>query len=427
MSNAARALFGRGEARGVLDNLDGVSDFGQPQSWLLNFLGLPSKSGAAVSHVTALNLPIVYRCVDFLSATIATMPLKLYRRTANGRDEVRDDPLWDLVHVSPDGFHTAFEWKRQMQGAISLRSNGYSRVFRNTYYEVQSIRPLNPDFVSIWPRADGGAVFRYRDENIPSEDIIHIKGLTNNGWVGLSPVVLGREAIGLGLTLEEFASRFFSNGAAPGGILISPKSLTQDQVDNLAAQWDERHRGVGASNRPAVVWGGIDWKPIGVNAEQAQLLGVREFQDTEIAMIFGIPSVLIKDTSKVSSWGSGIQQIVQGFVKFTLSPIARNWEEKLNLVLLTQKQRASGLYFRFDFDSLLRGDEAARAAFYQVMRNIAAMSVNEIREKEHLNELPDHIGGNFQLPFNGSGGATKPQEGDSEPAAAGGKSEGNEQ
>jgi len=407
--NATRLLPKKQETRGALDNLAGVSDFGQPQSWLLNFLGLPSKSGAAVSHTTAMNIPTVYACVNILSEAMATIPLRLYRKTANGREEATDLDLYDLMVTSPDGFRTAFEWRRFMQACLSWRGNAYSRIYRNTYGEPERIIPLNPEFVSIWPQADGTALYRYKSENIPFTDIVHLKGLSTNGWIGHSPITLMREALGLALTTEEHASRHFANGATPGGLLVVPKNLTSQQLEELEAQWDTKHRGVGSVNRPMIASGGLDWKQIGLSNEDSQFLASREFQVDEIAMGFRVPVVLIRNTSKASSWGTGIETITQGFVKFTLAPLARSWEQSLDLSLLTYAQRKAGYYFSFDFRSLMRGDAKTRAAFYQTMRNIGAMSVNEIRAEEHFNDLPDNIGDDYRLPFNGTGGAVAAQ------------------
>lgn len=400
----------RMEQRGGLDNLSGVSDFGNPQSWLLTFLGLPSKSGAAVSHVTAMNVSVVYRCVTLLANIIGTLPLRLYQRTAgNSREEARAHPLWDLMTVSPDGFHSDFEFRQFMQGCLSLRGNAYALLTRDRHFAVTNIEAVRPDFITIWPQADGTAIYRFKGKNYPWYNVLHLRGLTSNGYLGNSPITMLREPIGLAMTTEEHASRFFANGAAPGGILTSPKSLGDKQLADLRAEWDMQHRGVGSTNRPMIAYGGLDWKQISIDPEDAQLLQARKFQIEEIARAFGVPLVLLGSTEKATSWGTGIEQFNRGFIDYTLAPLAKGWEKSLDLLLLSREERAAGFYFGFDFRALMRGDAAARAAFYTAMRNIGAMSVNEIRAEEHMNDLPDEIGDNYRLPFNGVGGAAPAQ------------------
>ena len=103
-----------------------------------------------------------------------------------------------------------------------------------------------------------------------------------------------------------------------------------------------------------------------------------------MARWFGVPSVLVNDTSKTTTWGTGVEQIIEGFYKFTLRPTLERIEQAIQRRVLTSAQRAAGLHAEFSFDALLRANAAARFELYAkgVQNGIATR--NECRQLENL-------------------------------------------
>ena len=102
--------------------------------------------------------------------------------------------------------------------------------------------------------------------------------------------------------------------------------------------------------------------------------------------------MLIGDTDKTSSWGTGIEQLIRGFVSFTLQPWATNWEQEMNFALLTAEDRRAGLYLKFDFGELLRGSPADQSNYLKTLWGLGVVSANEIRRQFHMSEIPAEMG-----------------------------------
>ena len=111
----------------------------------------------------------------------------------------------------------------------------------------------------------------------------------------------------------------------------------------------------------------------------AQLLETRRFTIEEICRWFGVPGVLVGTTGQ-TTWGSGIEQIVSGFHKFTIGPLCKQLEQALERRL----KHYEPITIEFKMDGLLRTDPASRAAFYSTMSQNGAMTRNEIRRLENL-------------------------------------------
>src|SRR5690606_39601678 len=71
------------------------------------------------------------------------------------------------------------------------------------------------------------------------------------------------------------------------------------------------------------------------------------------------------DVCSSDLWGTGIEQLMIGFVQWTIGPWVKCWEEELNRKLLTEEERDNGFFIKFNLNAILRGDMAARASFYE--------------------------------------------------------------
>ena len=166
-------------------------------------------------------------------------------------------------------------------------------------------------------------------------------------------------------------------------------ALTKAQVDDFRAQWQGTQGGQGNAGRTPILWG--EWKYLdktaGMSMADAEFLASRSFENEEICRVFGIPPILIGDSKKMSSWGTGIEQINQGFLTYSLNPWLVNWEQALNITLLTERELADGLTVVFDRTALMQASLAARTQFARTMREIGALSVNDVRREIAANQL----------------------------------------
>lgn len=378
-----------------------LSKFGVPINSTdgLTILGATVKSGASVNEHTVMSVSAVYACVRILSESIASLPIKVYQNTDKGRREAKESPAWKLLKSQPNQWQTPFELMEMQTAILALRGNSYSFIGRSAG-EPNELIPLQPDKVGVMKLPDGQPVYQYEGQTYRSTEILHLKGLTRNGYTGISTISALADTFGLSLSTRDQAATHFNNGATPGGVIETPVELDKKQVEQLREEWDKRHAGVQNTGRPAILYGGMKWNTIAMNAKDAQMLESRKFEVEEIGRIFRIPLNLLQSTEKSTSWGSGIEQQNIGFVEYTLRPWLVRIEQAMSRVLLSEQEKATGHYIEFNLDALLRGDFKTRMDGYKIGVEGGIYTVNEVRERENLPKLPGNTGDVTYRPLN---------------------------
>jgi HK97 family phage portal protein len=366
-----------------------AADPGFSDEWYTTTPGAFSSAGAFVNVDSAMRLSAVWACRRLIADSLASSPLFVYRYMADGgRQRATQHPLFELLHSRPNRLQTSFEFVEQLTGDCLMRGNGYARILPGPRGFADQLVRLPPDDVT--PERVGDTV-RYQvlqgdgtKSVVNGEDVFHLRGLGDDGLVGLSVIQYARESFGVALAAEGYGARFFSQDARPGGVLKHPNKLTPEAAKRLKESWAAAHGGYGKAHSTAVLEEGVEWQQVGMSSEDAQFLETREFQIADIARWFGCPLHLIQETSKATSWGTGIESLGIAFVTYTLLAWARRWEQAISRDLIL----APGSYFaEFLLDGLARGDQGSRYAAYAVGRNWGWLSVNEIRQKENLNPI----------------------------------------
>lgn len=201
--------------------------------------------------------------------------------------------------------------------------------------------------------------------------------------MGLNPIGYARETIGLAMAAEKHGARLFKNGAQPLAVLKMTKSMSDEAAKKFKKNWQDAYSSEG-SYKTALLEEGMEYQPISMNNTDAQFLESRKFQVEDIARVFRVPLPLIQHTEKSTSWGTGIEQLILGFIKFTMLPWFTRWEETLERDLLRPEEQGK-LYFVFLVDGLERGDFKSRYDGYQRAIQNGRLSPNEVRSKENFN------------------------------------------
>jgi HK97 family phage portal protein len=392
-----RALFGAAQP-------NPAADFWYAPLGTVSRLG----SGALVSPDTALKVSAVWACVRLLAESVAGLPLLLYERLPDGgKARAVGHPLYAVLHRRPNAWQTPFEFLSQQMVALLLRGNAYARIVPGPTGAVDQLWPLSPDAVT--PELTSAGEKRYvlkrpgrADEVLLADEVLHVPGLSVDGVCGMSVITYARESIGLAMATEAYGARFFGNDSRPGGVLQHPGKLSDAGRDNLKASWEAAHRGTDHAHRVAVLEEGLEWKPIGIAPEDAQFLATREFQVADICRWFNVPLHMVQETSKVTSWGSGIEQLSTAFVTYSLLAWLRRWEQAVNRDLVLD---ADTYFAEFLLDALLRGELEPRYRAYALALQNKIMTPNEVRIRENMNPVP---GGDEFLeaptPAGGAGG-----------------------
>jgi HK97 family phage portal protein len=386
-------LFGGPAAAG------GTGWFGIP-------MGARTDSGVSVSEFNAVKLPAVYACVGLISDAIAQLPIRIYRRRGDAREEIADHPLVELLNRRPNPRMTAFTLRKTSLHHTLLWGNGYTEIQRRGDGRPAGLWLALPDrtYPQLLPTGMIEYITSIRRPGRPDEesvrldpaDVLHIPALGFDGVVGYSPVAVARQAIGLGMAMEEFGAKFFGNDAKSGGYLKYPGRLSPEAVNRLRESW-QAQSGIDQAHRPKVLEEGMEFQQTTITPEDAQFLESRDFQVAEIARIYRVPLHMIQSVSGTTSWGSGLAEMSLGFVRFTLDPWMVPIEQEMGNKLLTEQERAQGFYLKHDTTDLLRGDIAARASYYTAALNPQTgwLTRAEVRTAEDRNPLNDDDAARF--------------------------------
>lgn len=358
--------------------------------------GMRTLAGVEISPSSAMQIAAVFACVRVISEGVAQLPLHIYRRLPGGGKERADDhPLARLLHrTGPNEWQTPYDFKEFLQGCATLRGNGYALIVRSAG-KVIELLPLRQDRVT--PLMDSNFRLRYRviaadgsERIFDRSEIFHLRGLSADAVQGYDPITLQREALGLAKAAERHGSAFFGNAARPSGLMTNDANLNKEQMETMVSSVRAAYSGENAG-RPMALDGGWKWTSISLTNEEAQFLETRKFQTSEIARMFRVQPHMIGDLEKATF--SNIEQQSLEHVIYTLMPWTTRWEETINKTLLTPQEQE--VYFaEFKLEGLLRGDSAARAAFYNSLFQMGAISPNEIRNAENMNP---RVGGDVYL------------------------------
>jgi len=395
---------------------------GQVDEGWMESVGVAAKSAAGVNVTphSSLQNTAVFACVRLLAESVGSLPLILYKRLADGgKARATERPLYGLLHDLPNPEMTSIQLRETLQGHLGLWGNAYCEIEYAQGGYVRGLWPLRPDKVQV-RRVKGELVYvvsmpQGPDQALAFENVMHIPGFGYDGVVGYSPITLARQAIGLAMATEEYGSRFFGNGARPGGVLKHPLKLSEEAYSRLSKSWDRRHQGLENSQRVAILEEGMDYAAIGIPPEDAQFLETRKFQVNEIARLYRIPPHMIGDLDRATF--SNIEHQGIEFVVHTLQPWLVRWEQAIYRDLLSQAERKT--YFAEHLvTALLRGDTKSRYEAYAVGRQNGWLSANDVRELENMN--PVDGGDVYLVPLNmvpagdvGSSPPNPPEGGDS--------------
>jgi len=235
----------------------------------------------------------------------------------------------------------------------------------------------------------GNGEHREWEHNPTRPDILHLHINSEDGLDGRSPIRINRESLGITQAAEIYSSSWFSNGAIPAMILHSPRALTQKAKENIRKSWLDRFMGSKNANKMAILEEGITMEVVGQDPEKSQLDKLRTAQIEAAARIYRVPLFMIQAQTKDTSWGSGIEQQMLGFVNLTIAPWTTQWTQVVARDLLT-RQSVNSHEASFIFNALVRGDIQTRFNAYKSAERW--MTTNEIREIEDMNPIEGPAG-----------------------------------
>lgn len=383
--------------------------------------------GATITASNALDAIPVQACCALIAGGIISMPLRIVRRElVNGamtQAPADNHEFWWLFNEQPcRDYSAAYFWEQILKRKL-LWGRSFARIIRKAGGRSIAVDELvfvpneKVQIEYLWdPVARVNRISRYlvRDGaytyGVLPEDMLDFRGQASGGdnqhWnatgslqAGTYPTISdiirsSRDAIGIVLTIEQYCAKFFGNGGMPRTVLQYPQGavLTDAQINQIRDSWVKRYGGSDNAGMPLVLANGGTANKLTFTAEEAQMLEARRFQVIEIARAFGVPPFMIGETDKTSAWGTGIEQMSQGFIRYTLGPHVTAIEQEINRKLF----RIDRYFVDFDEEALARGDMKALGEWFRQAvggsMGPGFMTINEVRSRMKLPPVADGDG-----------------------------------
>ena len=407
--------------------------------------GTMTESGVAVNERMALRNSALFRAASLIAGSFGLLPCHLWRKVevshtqkdaetgeaktvkTMGAEKAVDHPSYRLLMRKPNSFQTPYEFKTYMIVRALFEGVAYAVKVRRVDSKVRGgfrtdeLIPLRPSLVQPKLLKNFKLVFRYNDPDhgpvdIASEDMFWFRSpISTDGVTGTKLLDVAREALGLAYMSETATSRVLRNGAIVGGVLEHPKALSDEAINRLRTQFEERQSSPENAGKWIVAEDGLSAKPFGHTLRDSQNAELRKFQIEEMSRFTGVPRPLL--SLDETSWGTGIEQLGLFLITYCLMPWFICFEEALTRSLLSEEEQED-YYWKFNEAALLRGSLKDQSEFFARALGSGGgrgwMTQNEVREKMELNpkddgdELPEPI--TKQASQEGDGNSGNPKD-----------------
>lgn len=334
---------------------------------------------------SAMNLSAVYRAVELISNSIATLPIKILISDESGNNEAETHPLnYVFSDRNTHNLISKFTLFKLLVQSVLLRGNGFALIERKGD-RINSLRYLEPNDVQIV--FDKVRNTLYYDvplikKRVEPQDMLHFVMFSYDGIKGLSVLQNAARSLSIAHASENAAKGFFDNGMMINGILKVQGPVNQRQREDLRAAWNETYTANGSGI--AILQGNMDYQTIQLSAKESQMLESRQFSVTDIARFFGVSPILLGDLSAKTNLNT-FEALQNDFLVHTLQPYIVMIENELNRKLL--KQSETNLSITLETNEILRIDKAAQSNYYSTLISSGVLSINEVRKEIGYNGI----------------------------------------
>lgn len=370
------------EKRGVFDRA-GVSS---SASNFLERMGWSDGSATPVSIDAALGVPAIWAAVQFLSGTMAGLPLHVYKKTKNGSERVTVGVGPVIGKAVNDGM-TSFDWRKYGFEQVFTGGRFVSYIEKNNAGRVVNIFPIIPSSLTI--KSNG--VRKIYEVKISDQqtvtyqqnEVIDIPFMLAADMVGhRSPIATNKRAVSAAIEATKYGAKAFANGGVPPLVATGPfeTGAGAQRASNDIAKAMEQANQDGRSVLTMPI--GHDLKALGFNAKDMQMIESQRFSIEEVARMYSLPPVFLQDLTHGTF--SNTEQQDLHLVKHTVSRWVTQMEQEMTLKIFG---RNSNMYVKFNVDGLLRGDFATRMTGLSTAVQNGLVTPNEGRALDERSPL----------------------------------------
>jgi len=340
-------------------------------------------SGISVTDERALQVSAVWACVQYITNSIASVPIEFYEKTSDGRKDLENHALIDLFHSSPNSLMKPRDFRKAMTMQAVMWSNAYAEIVWSGSRPV-SIIPLRPGRMTPVIGDDGDLTYHYAVENgvkiYAKRSIMHLKGFGSDGIVGMSRNDYARQTLGLSVSADVYAAKQFANGGrSGGGYLKFDTFLTEPQREQAKALYQNISATAYEANKLWILEGGSDYTQDTLNPDTMQMIETRNMQLGEIARFYGVPEVLIGAGTGTGQWPASFEQQLLFFLTFTLQDYLDEWETAIADSMLSVSERRR-IIVDHDVSNFIKMDSNAKASLQSTWVQNGLKTRNEIRK-----------------------------------------------
>ncbi len=375
--------------------------------------GRQTSSKVTVTVDIALQTTAFLRAARVVAEGMGSMPLKLFDegdddQGRSTRKTARKHKSYRAICYCPCWL-TKTEFVETITMHAFVMGDGFAIINRGggpTSDPVMELLPLMPGDCEFKLSRNWEPEYHVRfggfAQVFKAGEILHIRGPSWDGKIGMQTLDKAREAIGLARALEQTHGALMGTEARPAGILTTAGAVSDEAAAKIRERWRAAY-GPSGNKGVAVLDNGYDFKSIQVKAVDAQYIENRRFQIEEIARATGVFPQMLMHADKTATFASS-SEFFAAHVKYTMLPWVNRWEEALKRDAIGWAGKNEDIWARFTMDVLLRAAPQERGAFYKIMLDGRVMSPNEIRALENLN--PREGGDEYLGAMNNMPGAT---------------------
>lgn len=355
---------------------DGVTPDGTGFKYLMDVFGLkPDKPNNNNAHL----FNDIYACVNVLSDDIAKLPIKVYKKENSVINHCGEHNIQYLLGVRPNKYMTPYVFKKIAVTDLCFTGNFYALIEYDKNGKTTALHPLSSTKTTVIID-DNTREFYYQTivgnkiVTLYPEEVIHIKGLTRNGYVGISPISVIADQSRANKTAINLNQAVLESGGTPQGILKISSMLSDKSKENIKKAWNKTN----SREAIAVLDQGIEYQQIGISQADLQFLEGQKFNQQQIASVFKVPLHKINQLDHATYTNIEAQSL--DYVKNTLQPLVVQFEEELTYKLFVRElEEDKNCYVKFNLDSELRGDSKSRAEVQEIQIRNGSKTVNEVR------------------------------------------------
>ncbi|MDR2592993.1 MAG: phage portal protein [Chitinispirillales bacterium] len=358
------------------------------------------RSGIAVNEASALSLSPIFSVLSRIAGIISMLPFKTYKGNIDGTLSRVEHPALRLWMKDPNENFNAYQLKYATVSNLLLHGCGALEIVFGKNGFPEALIPIHPTNIQVVNNTQGKISYRVTRDGgtqavLQNHQLLLFKLFPKSDGSWVSPLTTHRAIFEEALALREFSSTVFSQGCNPAGIVTNlPSDLTEESKTTLVESL-RQYEGLSRSHKLMLLEGDMKFERVAAPSTDLQYVETRRFQISEFARLYNVPLFLLAETEKSTSWGSGLESQSSGFVQYVLSQYLVNIESELNKKLFSVDD--DSVFVKAVVDGLLRGNVKDRMEAYKTAAGLGVLSINEIRDLEERNALPDKKLGEARL------------------------------